>query len=87
MEQAHDPALLEILDQAARLPEAERASFLDQACRDNAQLRAQVQSLLSALDRGANFLANPTIGEHAAAFHTLHHAEVIDAEHTCGSVA
>jgi serine/threonine-protein kinase len=46
----------EIFAEAAELPAAERASFLDDACHGAAGLRAQVESLLAAHDRAGDFL-------------------------------
>ena len=45
-----------IFNAAAKLPPAERAAFLDQACGANQQLRSEVESLLRAHDASGNFL-------------------------------
>ncbi|HJQ22671.1 MAG TPA: protein kinase [Blastocatellia bacterium] len=44
----------------ARSPN-ERAAWLDQACRDDAALRAEVESLLAAHRQGGGFLAEPAL--------------------------
>jgi len=41
---------------AAEKPAAERAAFLDQACREDAALRQRVEALLGAFDRGGSFV-------------------------------
>src|SRR5688500_11320006 len=52
-----------IFDEALRKPSAEeRASFLDKACAGNAELRREVESLLSAHEGAAAFLASPPPG-------------------------
>jgi hypothetical protein len=52
-----DPTELRALfDRAATLSAAARASFLDSACRDNSALRAEVDRLLAAHDRGGSVL-------------------------------
>ena len=43
---------------AARKSPAERAAFLDDACRDDAPLRAQVEKLLRAHDYAGAFLGD-----------------------------
>src|SRR5579864_5062667 len=43
----------DILDRALSLPEASRASYLDQACGADAELRREVESLLAVADRPA----------------------------------
>jgi eukaryotic-like serine/threonine-protein kinase len=50
----------DIYTQAADLPPAERASFLDRACGTNADLRAEVESLLTAAARLPDFMGAPT---------------------------
>ncbi|HET6251884.1 MAG TPA: serine/threonine-protein kinase [Tepidisphaeraceae bacterium] len=40
---------------------AERPAFLDQACQDRPELRANVEALLSAADRSADASASPTV--------------------------
>ncbi|MBS0198660.1 MAG: protein kinase [Planctomycetes bacterium] len=46
--------------EVSELPESDRAGLLDQRCAGNAELRAEVQSLLAAAARRPEFLAAPT---------------------------
>src|SRR5436305_4349926 len=55
-----DPKLRQTLDAAADLPVEQRPAFLDQACGGDGKLRAQVESLLNALEQADGFLATPT---------------------------
>ncbi|MFN8548253.1 MAG: serine/threonine-protein kinase [Candidatus Eisenbacteria bacterium] len=48
--------LQEIFARALELREGERAAYLDQSCRDDRELRAQVESLLVAAERAGSFL-------------------------------
>jgi predicted Ser/Thr protein kinase len=48
-----------LFDQAQQRPRADRAAFLDAACQDDRELKAEVQALLDADDRAAGFLADP----------------------------
>jgi serine/threonine protein kinase len=50
----------EIFADAAELPAAQRAGFLDRACAGDSVLRARVEALLKALDTGERFLVDPT---------------------------
>ena len=53
----------EILAAAAETGPAERRAFLDDACRGDAELRAEVESLLASLGAAApDFLESPAIG-------------------------
>ena len=54
-----DPNVRDLLQRAADLPPAERGAFLDDACAGDAALRAELDSLLAALDSAAEFLAAP----------------------------
>ena len=47
-------------------PEAKRRQFADEACGDDAELRAQVESLLHAAERAGNFLEPPAGGVNTA---------------------
>jgi eukaryotic-like serine/threonine-protein kinase len=55
----------EVFGAAADLPPAERAAYLDQACREDAELRAEVESLLAAGDSGYSRFGS-AIGDFAA---------------------
>lgn len=51
----------DVFDAAVALPPAERAAFLDRACTADAELRREVESLISSRERaGASFLTPPT---------------------------
>lgn len=58
-----------ILDAALDLPPEERTAFLDRACARDANLRAEVESLLDAHAKAADFMEQP-----AAHAHFLHDA-------------
>ena len=45
-----------LLTQASELPAGERETFLDQACRGDDAVRAEVQALLSMLEHADDFL-------------------------------
>lgn len=49
----------ELLAAAVALPPAERAPFLDRSCLDDADLKNELESLLSAHERAGRFLADP----------------------------
>ena len=49
----------------------QRAAYIDQACGADAQLRSEVQALLSAHERGPEFLETPAVAEDIAATRTL----------------
>jgi serine/threonine protein kinase len=53
----------EIIDSALEQPPAERAAYLDAACGEDANVRAEVQSLLDAHDRHGAFLETPVISQ------------------------
>src|SRR5262245_28249146 len=46
---------------------SERNSYLDEACGGDAELRAEVESLLEASDRAGSFLESPAVGVSAPA--------------------
>ncbi len=46
----------QLLDAVLELPAAERAAFLTQACKDDDELRREVESLLSASDNAGSFI-------------------------------
>ncbi len=52
----------DVFSEAARLPTAERAAYLDRACAGDGVLRAEVDSLLAAAAQRPEFLASPTTG-------------------------
>jgi serine/threonine protein kinase len=63
---ADNPRVRDILDRAAELAPERRPGFLDSACAGDAPLRAEVESLLRALDSAEQFMARPTIPGTAA---------------------
>jgi eukaryotic-like serine/threonine-protein kinase len=48
-----------VFDEALARPENERSAFLDEACQNDAQLRAEVESLLAEARREENLLSDP----------------------------
>jgi serine/threonine protein kinase/Tol biopolymer transport system component len=50
-----------IYNEAAARPAAERASFLDQACAGDAELRAEVERMLSCASGSGGFLESPAV--------------------------
>ncbi len=63
MTEAHDREQ-EIFARAMDLPKADRLSYLDEACAGDANLRAQVESLLNAMQQAGEqgFFDQPTSG-------------------------
>src|SRR6266851_5609142 len=60
---AWNPEANDVFLQALETPSREaRAGYLDQRCGDNAELRAQVESLLEASERAGSFLDSPAPG-------------------------
>src|SRR3954453_14306083 len=55
----------EILDITLRLPPAEREAYLTRVCEDDAELRAEVDSLLDAQEAAGDFLEGPLFKEPA----------------------
>ena len=55
----------EILDVTLRLPPAEREAYLTRVCEDDADLRAEVSSLLQAQEAAGDFLEAPLFREPA----------------------
>jgi eukaryotic-like serine/threonine-protein kinase len=51
----------EIFDAALELPASERRAFLDEACKGDAGLRKEVESLLKAFDKAENFIESPAL--------------------------
>jgi eukaryotic-like serine/threonine-protein kinase len=62
----------EVYAEAASLPEARRADFLNKECAGDDALRAEVESLLAAAASRPDFMAEPTAGgpEHGSLFET-----------------
>ena len=61
----------EILDITLRLPPAEREAYLTRVCEDDAELRAEVNSLLEAQEAAGDFLEKPLFREPADPVRTL----------------
>ena len=59
MQDRDDTNLRDLLQRAADLPAAKRGAFLDDACAGDAALRAELKSLLAALEGAGEFLAAP----------------------------
>ncbi len=55
----------ELLDQVLELPAADVPAYLDEACAGDAELRAEVEALLTAEGKAGNFLEQPA-GDYAA---------------------
>ncbi|HEY0461376.1 MAG TPA: protein kinase [Pyrinomonadaceae bacterium] len=53
----------EILYAALRHSTAEREKFLDESCRDDADLRREVESLLESSEEAGTFMQNPAVNE------------------------
>src|SRR4051812_17653722 len=53
----------EILDACIDLPPHERELYLDETCAADAQVRAEVESLLEAHERAGDFIAHPILRE------------------------
>lgn len=51
----------ELFHAALELDEARRAAFLEDACADAPRLREDVESLIDALKKARNFLAQPAL--------------------------
>jgi serine/threonine protein kinase/Flp pilus assembly protein TadD len=65
--------LKSIFDKALELTEpAERACYLAAACGENARLRAEVESLLGALDKAGSFLETPALPSERGADEPIH---------------
>jgi predicted ATPase/serine/threonine protein kinase len=57
----------EVLDVALKHAPAERVRFLDEACKNDGELRGEVESFLSSFGDAGSFLENPAVGEVAEA--------------------
>src|SRR5688572_16713193 len=51
---------VEVFTEALRLPSAERAAYLERACRNDRQLRDRVEALLRTHEQVGDFLEEPT---------------------------
>jgi hypothetical protein len=51
----------DVLHEAMDLAPAQRAAFLDQACKDDASLRLEVESLLAMENKGSSFWQSPPV--------------------------
>ena len=58
----------EVFFKALELPPDDRASFLDSACRNDAELRREVEKLLASSDAATDFMRTPPINEVADVF-------------------
>src|SRR5262245_46130843 len=54
-----------LFDEAVKLPAAERGSFVERACGEDADLRARVLELLESSDRTSEFLEKPLLSDAA----------------------
>jgi non-specific serine/threonine protein kinase/serine/threonine-protein kinase len=54
-----------LFDEAVKLPLAERASFIEQACGEDTDLKARVLELLESSERAAEFLEKPLLSDAA----------------------
>src|SRR5262245_13632000 len=62
MDSARWQQVKQVLDRAIVLDFNKRQSFLDDVCQDDAELRYEVESLLSSHDQaGTDFLKNPAV--------------------------
>ena len=73
-----------LLEEATRLPGAERASFLHEACKGDDALEQEVWSLLSARQKSEGFLEEPAIAVAARAIHAQSPAGSISPEIAAG---
>lgn len=55
------PKVKEVLDAAVRRKPEERAAYLDEACEGDAEVRREVESLLSSFGRAEGFMESPAI--------------------------
>jgi eukaryotic-like serine/threonine-protein kinase len=51
----------EIFDAALELPPSERQAYLEEACKGDAELRKEVESLLKAFDKAEHFIESPAL--------------------------
>ena len=60
MNPARDRRAIELLEHALEMPDEKVASFLDDACDGNADLRQKIESLLATMGRSTGFLSHQT---------------------------
>jgi eukaryotic-like serine/threonine-protein kinase len=60
-EQTRHHELSDIFNQALELEPIEREKFLDEACRDNPELRHRVESLLKSFEKSEDFIEKPIV--------------------------
>ncbi|MEK7832305.1 MAG: hypothetical protein AAB401_14525, partial [Acidobacteriota bacterium] len=60
--------LTDLLDQALDTPTGERDKFLDSACRQDRQLRTELESLIASLENDPDFIERPALADAANAF-------------------
>ena len=68
----------EILDTCLDLEAVQRATYLDEACAGSAEVRAEVESLLSAHEQAGDFIAHPILRESFVGGHLGHWKIVAD---------
>src|SRR5204863_76939 len=61
-----------IFSGAVKIAPAERLYFLDEACRDNADLRREVESLLVSFDDAESFMESPAVENVSGVFDVAH---------------
>ncbi|MEZ5424727.1 MAG: protein kinase [Pyrinomonadaceae bacterium] len=57
--------IVEIFERAVDLPDAERASYLDEACRGDGEIRDEVEAMLRADEEAADFIESPIMAGHS----------------------
>src|SRR5687767_11660130 len=62
----NDARLQDVLAEASQLDGNARQAYLDEACAGNPALRAEVESLLGAVDADPAFMAEPTVAARPA---------------------
>ena len=61
MQPEHAARLAELVEHVFELKTEERASFLTDACGDDAELRAEVESLLREEERAGSLMSTPAV--------------------------
>jgi serine/threonine protein kinase/Flp pilus assembly protein TadD len=67
----------DIVDGAIRLTPAERPSYIDDACKGDASIRREVESLLSSFEKADSFLEVPAFGRPTLRIKTLDQGQMI----------